>query len=545
MLVPARMLNEFVYCPRLFHIEWVQGRFTDNDDTVEGRWHHRVVNQEAGRVPAPDEVALKIRARAVSLSSDRLGLIAKVDLLEGDAASVVPVDYKRGTPPDVEHRVRDPERVQVCAQVLLARDNGYRCDEGAVYFAGSRERVPVVIDDALVELTTNSLRDLRVVAARSEPPPPLVDSPKCPRCSLVTVCLPDETNTLTERSRRPPRRLVPTASEARPLYVTEQGAVVGVRDGRVDVRVDRTTRSSERLIDVSQVNLYGNVQVSTQAFRTFFSREIPVCFFTYGGWFSGLAEGLPSKFVELRRRQTLAGPSVCTAIAGAMVTGKIRNSRTLLMRNSRDRPESTIAALKRLAERAAEAPSIPSLLGIEGTAARLYFDALPTMLRAEQRIPGAPFAFEGRNRRPPRDGFNCLLSFVYGLLVKDCTTTLLGVGFDPYQGVYHQPRFGRPALALDLAEEFRPLLADSVVVNLVNNGEIRPSHFLVRGQGVGLTSDGRKAVIAAYERRLAAEVRHPVFDYRVTYRRVLETQARLLGAHLLGEVPAYIAMVTR
>jgi CRISPR-associated protein Cas1 len=167
------------------------------------------------------------------------------------------------------------------------------------------------------------------------------------------------------------------------------------------------------------------------------------------------------------------------------------------------------------------------------------------MLRDEVRLPGQPFSFDGRNRRPPLDAVNCLLSYTYALLTKDLTATAFGVGFDPYMGFYHRPRFGRPALALDLAEEFRPLLAESVVLSLINNGEIRGSHFVVRAGGVMLTADGRRAVLAGYERRLDAEVRHPTFGYTITYRRVLDVQARVLAAHLLGEIPAYIAFTTR
>jgi CRISPR-associated protein Cas1 len=198
-----------------------------------------------------------------------------------------------------------------------------------------------------------------------------------------------------------------------------------------------------------------------------------------------------------------------------------------------------------LAVEAEEAVSIASLLGIEGAAARLYFGALPLMLKARTALPGEVFSFEGRNRRPPRDAINCLLSYCYSLLVKDLTVTTYAVGFDPYLGFYHRPRFGRPALALDLAEEFRPLVADSVVIGLVNNGALRGSDFVVRAGGVALTAGGRRTVLKAYEHRLETEVRHPVFGYRVTYRRLFEVQARLLGAYLLGETPEYSSFETR
>jgi CRISPR-associated protein Cas1 len=343
----------------------------------------------------------------------------------------------------------------------------------------------------------------------------------------------------------PVRRLVPRDPEPRPLYVVDHGAHVGIRGGRVEVTKDRESLASVRLIDVVQLCVFGNAQVSTQLLRELMSRDVPICWFSYGGWFSGLTHGLPAKHVELRRRQMARAHDAALPIARRMIEGKIRNSRTLLRRNSRDRSEARLKALGDLAAKAKEASSVATLLGIEGAAARLYFEEFETMLASRSEMPGRSFSFEGRNRRPPLDVINCLLSFVYSLLVKDLTVQTFAIGFDPYVGFYHRPRFGRPALALDLAEEFRPLVAESVVVNLVNNGEIRPSHFVVRAGGVALTGDGRRAVLSGYERRLDTEIKHPVFGYKLSYRRVFDVQARLLGAYLMGEIPGYVAFVTR
>jgi CRISPR-associated protein Cas1 len=228
-----------------------------------------------------------------------------------------------------------------------------------------------------------------------------------------------------------------------------------------------------------------------------------------------------------------------------MVSGKIRNQWVLLRRNARSEPTRTLGQLRALEELAAETAGAAELRGIEGTAARLYFEAFPAMLLATDGLPGPAYGFAGRTRRPPTDAVNCLLSFCYGLLTKDTFAALLAVGFDPYIGLFHRPRFGRPALALDLAEEFRPLLADSVTLKLVNTGEAKPTHFLVRAGGVALTAEGRRVVIRAWERRMETLVRHPVFGYRISYRRVIEVQARLLAAALVGEVPRYVPFTTR
>lgn len=543
--VPARMLNEFAYCPRLFHLEWVQGQFVGNADTAEGTWQHRAVDVERGRAPVAEEAGELREARSLLVGSDRLGLIARIDVLEGVDGAVRPLDVKKGRPPDNDRRAYEPELVQLCANALILRDNGYSCTEGILYFAETKERIAVIFDDALVIRTLELLLQLHDVARSDEIPQPLVDSPKCPRCSLVGICLPDEVNQMAARLDRPPRRLVPSESAARPVYVTDQSINVGTASGRLRMKNKTEVVEEVRLLDVSQLNIYGHVQVTTAALRACFDREIPVAWFSHGGWFTGIAHGLPGKNVDLRRRQVAIAASGGLAVARACIAGKIRNSRTLLRRNGRAVDAGVLSSMQELIAKAQWAQSEASLLGYEGTAARLYFSQFSKMIRSDVSMPGELFGFEHRNRRPPRDAVNCLLSYVYGLLVKDLTVTCNAIGFDPYLGFYHRPRFGRPALSLDLAEEFRPIVGDSVVLTVINNGEIRPSDFTVRAAGVALTAGGRKAVISAYERRLEQEITHPVFGYTISYRRVMEVQARLLAAFLLGEVPNYTAFTTR
>jgi CRISPR-associated protein Cas1 len=547
--VPARMVNQFVYCPRLFYLEWVQGRFTTSDDVEEGLYVHRVVDQPAGDLPEPGtnlELFEGRRSRSFWLTSPTLGVSAKIDLVEVDDGAVVPVDYKKGHP-DRNGRIWPSDAIQSTLQALLLSDAGYRVHRAEVWYAETRQRLVLPIDSDSLDQARTILAQLWQVAASNAAPPPLDDSPKCPGCSLAGLCLPDELNTLRIRDQRPvrSRRVLAADPDSRPVYVQEQGAVVGARRGRLEVFKDKELLASYRLIDVSQVNLQGNITVTPQAMRELFAREIPVCWFSYGGWFSGIANGMPSKHVELRRSQYTVPSLTALAIAGRMVEGKIKNCRTLLRRNSRADTGQVVEQLRALAAMAPDASGYPTLLGIEGTAARLYFSHFTGLLTATSGIDIAAFDDNGRARRPPPDPVNTLLSFLYALLVKDITTTLVAVGFDPYIGVYHRPRYGRPALALDLAEEFRPLIADSTAAQVINNGEVKPQHFTRRAGGCQLERDGRRAVIAAYERRMSHEIKHPVFGYRVNYRRALDVQARLLAAHLTGEIPEYSPFTTR
>lgn len=184
------------------------------------------------------------------------------------------------------------------------------------------------------------------------------------------------------------------------------------------------------------------------------------------------------------------------------------------------------------------------LLGIEGAAANRYFQNFAALLKTDEE-PSMQFDFMGRNRRPPRDPINALLSFAYSMLTREWMITLSAVGLDPYRGFYHQPRFARPALALDMMEAFRPLIADSAVLMAVNNGELRPTDFVRAAGSCNLTESGRRRFIAAFERRMSQEVTHPIFKYRLSYRRLLEVQARLLIRFLTGEIQEYPNFITR
>lgn len=223
-LVPARMVNEFMYCPRLFFLEWVQARFADNADTVDGRYQHRVVDAETGRAPGPERAADLRSARSLLVSAPALGLIGRIDLLEGRDGVVTPVEYKRGSPAPDTARAWEPERRQLEVHALRRRDAGYTVDRAVLYFVEARERVEVELTEQLLGETLASVVQLRAAAARDQAPPPLVDSPKCPRCSLVGLCLPDEHNLLLARSERAPRRLVPSDLAARPLPAISSGA---------------------------------------------------------------------------------------------------------------------------------------------------------------------------------------------------------------------------------------------------------------------------------------------------------------------------------
>ncbi len=546
--IPVRMLNEYAYCPRLGYLMWVQGEFQDSADTIDGRFQHRRVDRQRSRRKRGQEEEggeeKPVHERSVSLTSEKLGLTAKIDLVEGQGMCVTPVEYKRGKRPHVEGGVWEPEKVQLCAQGLILRENGFECGEGVIYFVGSRERVRVPFDEALVARTLQFAEEFRRASGEGVIPPPLSDSPKCPRCSLAPICLPDEVRFVeSDGEGEQPRMLFPARDDALPLHVQHQGARIGKDGDTLKITAKGELLANARLQEVSQVVLFGAVGVSTPAVQELCRRGIPISYLSMGGWFYGITHGMAHKNIELRLRQFEAArdPGRCLALARRFVHAKIANCRTMLRRNTRNLEDDVLSALKRDSRRAEEAENLGTLLGIEGMAARRYFGSFPGMIAAGD----ITFDFQNRNRRPPKDPVNAMLSLAYAMLTREWTTALLAVGFDPFLGFYHQPRYGRPALALDLMEEFRPIIADSAVLTAINNGEVKGDDFIKAMGGVVLTAAGRRRFIKVYERRMSQEVTHPVFGYTISYRRVLGVQARLLGRYLAGEIHDYPSFTTR
>jgi len=722
--IPARMLNEFVYCKRLFYYEFVEGVFVESADTLRGGAIHERVDSGSGAMPEtgkskvqgpppslrfgavapkPKAKAEKskvekstspesllgtagdestphpgpllgrggegeerhpgepetIHSRSVQMGSERLGVVAKMDLVEsklsvsaslrrdraeakgeggqspkssvssefrvpsselnadGVAAShpggsqsalpgtqveftedlftqmeVCPVDYKAGAPRKGEdaNELWDTDKMQLGLQALILRENGYTCNEGIVYYRATKQRVRLPITPELESWILQNIAEARRVLT-GPIPAPLVNSPKCVRCSLAPVCLPDETRMLAKtresvealkRERvgredgegetpseaaggtpapQAPRRLMAQRDDTRALYLNTQGFRVGCKEEVLQVKDKEKVVDEVRLRDLSHVALFGNIQVSTQAIQSLCEQEIPVTYFSMGGWFYGITRGhgLKNVFLRMEQFRLARDEATCLSLARQFVHGKIRNHRTLLMRNHLEPPEPTILKLKRASEDALAAGTIEELLGIEGAAASQYFQQFSGMVKIADDLasPGEQlpnnhakqlafnFNFASRNRRPPTDPVNAMLSLAYSLLSKDCTLAVLAVGFDPYIGFYHQPRFGRPALGLDVMEEFRALIAESTVLSCINNRVVTEKDFVRAGQAVNLTAPGRKRFFQMYEQRMGSLITHPLFDYKVSYRRALELQARLLAKALTGEIAEYIPLTTR
>jgi len=304
---------------------------------------------------------------------------------------------------------------------------------------------------------------------------------------------------------------------------------------------------------IGGVVTFGDVLVSPAVLQRCAGEGRGVMLLDRNGNFCARVEGPVSGNILLRQAQhKAAGDSKLTlALARACIAGKLRNARQVVLRGARDSHDSedtgalrqTSRLLANHIRKLPEVADLDTLRGIEGDGARVYFSAITNLIRRDQR---EIFQFRQRSRRPPLDQFNALISFLYTLLIHDCRSALEGVGLDPQLGFLHAVRPGRPALALDLMEEFRPVLADRLALTLVNRGQLTERDFEHRiGGAVYLNEQGRKVVIAAYQQRKQEELNHPLLDQTVPVGLLPHVQARLLARALRGDMEGYLPFLSR
>ena len=583
--LPVRRLHNFIYCPRLFYFQWVENIFQENADTVAGSHVHRNVDAPS-RLDDPKELGLPegAKLRSLRLESESLGLIGVVDIVEGGPDGAEIIDYKKGSArrgAEGEREAKEPDAMQVAAHALLLREHGVNAVRGAIYYAADKRRVPVEFSEELFQKVRNAITEARNVAASGHCPPPLKNDARCLYCSAYPICLPNESlwwakrrkttepenqlqfgftgqsedavrnqilealdfaaeSTDKEPTLQPPR---PGGEDGEVLVVQTAGAQIGQRGDELQVSVKGETVRKLPGQQVRAIYCYGAVQITAQAAETCLELGIDVSYFSPAGRFIGLLRGLPASGVDARRGQyrLFELPGVRLQLAREVIRAKIHNQRVMLMRNG-DAPERVLSLMSGFRDATESARDLTTLLGIEGGAAALYFEQFESMLKQRDDWK---FDWRGRNRRPPRDPVNALLSLGYSMLAKELTGVCHSVGLDPFLGFMHQPRYGRPALALDLMEEFRPLVADSVAISLINRGELGPEDFIRSANGTFLNDRGRRPFWEAWFRRLDAEVSHPEFSYKMAYRRMLEVQARQLWRFVRGEAAAYHGFTTR
>jgi CRISPR-associated protein Cas1 len=515
------LVAHHVFCPRRAWLEAV-GERTDSAQIAVGSLAHRTTDDPStGR-----EGVL----RGVEVASERLGIVGRCDTVETNPdGSVTVVEYK-ATPVRRRPELTEAMVVQVLLQVMALEEMGHVVSGQYVYFTGHRIRVPVPRNATTIRRAEDAVMTTVATLARRTAPPPLEDDPRCTACSHAGVCLPDERKLEPVR-----RRIVVSDPDTQVLHLSTPGSRASTRGGRLLVHHQGEALASIPLERVQAVVVHGNVDLTGGLLRELLSRDAPVVFTTGTGRVVGWATTAWGPNGASRVRQHVASANGRLDLAREFVAAKITNQATLLRRLGT--APTTVATMRRLARTAHSAGSLDQLLGYEGEAAAAYFQAFPTMLKG----PAIDLRslFVTRTRRPARDPVNAALNYAYALLLGDVVRAILATGLDPHAGFLHSSNRNKPALALDLSEEFRAPVADSTVVGAFNNGELSSSDF---ANALGITTlrpSGRRSLIATYERRVTGTFRHPTFDYVVTWRRAMEIQARLVLGVLDGTQPRY------
>lgn len=582
--LPLSKINTFVYCPRRFYLEYMAGEERANLHIEEGQRLHESVDTRAVELKRGETLV----SRRVYVASEELRAAGFIDLVEESGGTLCPIEYKKGKQGDWLN-----DKVQLCAQGLALEEmSGKPVPHGYLYYLASRRRQQVDFTDELRHLTRQAVAEAHRLAEDGNTIPDPLDSPKCNGCSVAPICLPDEVLYLEQKTSFPPVG-PPSIGLENTLYIDQQGAYVRKRGERLIVEYEGEELRDIPLLKLDQVVLVGNVSLSAPILRLLLAQGIPVTYLSVQGRYCGstLSPETRNALLRISQHDTRHSPTRSLELARRFVAGKLMNMRTLVMRrarggkgrgangkgkmenrgsetaNSADPPDLDTVAwelkqdgglgerenggmvpdldvvawrLKRWITAVERAADIEEVMGIEGAGSAAYFRCFGSFLKGQWG-----FDFEKRTRRPPRDPVNALLSLAYTLLLGDLVSACYVVGLDPYVGFLHAPRYGRPSLALDLMEEFRPIVADSLVVTFINNGQVEPDDFEQLHGGFFLKESARKRFYAAYEQRKAEEITHPVFEYRLPYRRAFELQARILAKYLMGEIEAYEPLVVR
>jgi CRISP-associated protein Cas1 len=533
-------LHALAYCPRLFYLEEVEELYTQDAAVFAGRRLHVELEKQE------DE-----DWEELFLESTELGLRGRVDALRTRDGQTIPYEHKRGRchrGDNDEPQAWDSDRIQILAYAyLLELSLDIPITEGRIRYHADNVMVRIPLDDIGRQDVRAAIDRARILRA-SPCRPPVTDNERlCPPCSLAPVCLPEEARLAHDREWQPVR-LFPADDERQILHVLEPGTNIG-RTGE-QLKISRKKALIEKVParQIGQVVLHSFSQISTQALYFCAEQGIGVHLVSGGGRYLG---SFDSRQGSIQRRiaqyAALSQPAQCLELAKQLVTCRGQSQRKFLMRGKRNNENSelqgAIDQMKIMIKQVATAKSLESLLGIEGNIAALYFGAFDRLL--QDTVP-PEMRFDGRNRRPPLDRANALLSFGYSLLLKDIMNAILAVGLEPSLGFYHQPRTQAPPLALDLMEIFRVPLVDMVVITSINRGQWDVAEdFTRRGKQVWLSDSGRKKFVQAYERRKEESWKHPVTEYSLTYRRLLELEVRLLEKEWLGEGGLFAKLVVR
>lgn len=522
-------LHALGYCERLFYLEEVEEIRVADDRVYDGRTLHEGLGEDGELVK-------------LQLESGGLGIRGKVDAIRRRDGRLIPYEHKKGRACDSDDGPLAwvSDRLQIGAYALLVEEaTGESVPEGRIHYHASKTTVRVPIDEDIRVEVRGAIARARELISNVQRPPVTTNERLCTRCSLAPVCLPEEARATSDRER-PTVRLFPPDDERRPFHVIGHGGRIGRSGDELLVTPREGAPTREPVNEIRSVNVHGNTSISAQALQLCADHGVVVHWFSGGGFYTGsFCRDDAAVQRRIRQFEALRDPATRLSLAKTLVGARAEGQLKFILRATRGSErsetgtEKAAEGIRNILRAIPAAPDETVLLGLEGRAAAFYFGVVPELIG-----PGIDDEMRprDRNRRPPTDPFNAMLSFGYGLLLREVTQAIRAVGLDGAFGFYHRPRSSAPPLALDIMELFRVAIVDIAVVGAVNRRQFDPrADFVKAGRQVWLNDQGRRKAIELIERRFGDEWRHPVLKYSLSYRRQIELEVRLLEKEWSGE----------
>lgn len=536
-------LHAIAYCERLFYLEEVEEIRLADASVYAGRsLHEDIKNYE-------EEFSGWV---TFEYSSENLGMTGKVDGLRRRDGSLIPYEHKKGRPRR-NGKIASAwpsDALQVCAYgMLIEEKTGQQIKEGRVRYHAENITIRVPLDDAARNAVLDALVRARHLRSSTVRPPVTDNDYLCIRCSLAPVCLPEEER-LANNPDWQPVRLFPPDREAKTIHVITHGARISRSGDTLLIKKGDDEQQTFPIHEVGSLVLHGYPQITTQALHLCVRNGIIIHWISPGEYYlSGLTPGSGQVQRRLRQYQALADPGMCLRLARKLAIAKLEGALRYILRATRGRDRETsgieglIKEIRYSLSQISRAEGIDSIRGYEGLAGRAYFSTVPFLIKED--VP-EELRYSGRNRRPPKDRFNALLSYGYSLLYQAVMQAVLAVGLEPALGFFHTPRSSAHPLVLDLMELFRVSIWDIVLIGSLNRLQWHPlDDFDVTKGHVWLSTIGRKKAIALFEKRLEETWKHPVVGYSLSYARLIELEVRLLEKEWSGQPGLFAKMRLR
>lgn len=518
--IPISLVANYMFCPRRAWLEAV-GEKVDSAQMAHGMYDHRKVDR-VGSIGDADEY------QSIDIRHEEWNVSGRLDAAKLTDDGVIIREYK-ATPVKREMIVTEAMRIQLALQAACLEDMGYRVAQTEIFFTTHHRNVVVELDEDDYRNACRAVADTRRLITSDSAPEPLEDSARCMRCSHVGICLPEE-----RKLQAVPRRVMVASPDNQVTHLASPGAKAFSRAGRMVVVKNGEELASVPLDTIQGLQIHGNTDLSSGLIRELMWRDVPILWCSGTGRLYGWTMPSYGPNGEQRADQHVASREGRLGLAREFVVAKVHNQAVLLRRSDKANP--AVGELLAIEKTARNANRWQDVLGLEGEAASVYFGQFGQLIKPDKR---SEWPWAARRRRPAPDAVNALLDYTYSMLLSDCVRALISCGLDPHAGFLHSSKRNKPALALDLMEEFRAPVADSVVQTVINNGEVKPGGFSYSLGSVRLSDTARKSLISAYERRLQTELTHPIFGYKASWRRTIEIQARMILGYLDGTQHEY------